>query len=159
MHTRERGLKLTGQLGKVMSESAQIAHSFVTTNSERYGVKTDWFMTHSLHLHVPEGATPKDGPSAGISMTSSLLSLALKKSVKKQFAMTGEITLTGDVLPVGGVREKLIAARRIGIKEVILPEGNRRDVTELPSHIVNGLKIHHATHYDDVFKVLFGAIR
>lgn len=155
VHGRDRGLKLTGQLGKVMIESAQIAHSFVTTNSERYGVKDEWFMNHSLHLHVPEGATPKDGPSAGISMTSALLSLALQKTIKKTFAMTGEITLTGEVLPVGGVREKLIAARRIGVKEVILPEGNRRDVSELPKHIVEGLKIHHAGHYDDVFKVLF----
>jgi ATP-dependent Lon protease len=155
VHGRDRGLKLTGQLGKVMTESAEIAHSFVTTNSELYAVNDDWFMTHSLHLHVPEGATPKDGPSAGISMTSALLSLALQKTVKKTFAMTGEITLTGEVLPVGGVREKLIAARRIGVKEIILPEGNKRDVSELPKHIVAGLKIHHAGHYDDVFKILF----
>lgn len=155
VHALKRDLKLTGQLGKVMIESAQIAHSFVTTNSERYGVKDDWFMNHGLHLHVPEGATPKDGPSAGISMTSALLSLALQKTIKKSFAMTGEITLTGEVLPVGGVREKLIAARRIGVKEIILPEGNKRDVSELPKHIVEGLNIHHAGHYDDVFKLLF----
>lgn len=157
VHSGERGLKLTGQLGKVMSESAQIAHSFVTTNSEKYGVADNWFMKSNLHLHVPEGATPKDGPSAGISIASALLSLALKKTVKKTFAMTGEITLTGEVLPVGGVREKLIAARRIGVKEVILPEGNRRDVSELPKHIVAGLKIHHAGHYDDVFNLLFNS--
>ncbi len=156
VHARDRGLKLTGQLGKVMNESAQIAHSFVTTNSEHYGVSEDWFMQHSLHLHVPEGATPKDGPSAGISITSAFLSLALNKPVRKTFAMTGEITLTGEVLPVGGVREKLIAARRIGVKEVILPEGCRRDVSELPKHILAGLKIHHASHYDDVFAILFG---
>lgn len=155
IHARDRGLKLTGQLGKVMTESAQIAHSFVTTNAKRYGVDPEWFMKNSLHLHVPEGATPKDGPSAGISMTSALLSLALKKSVQKSIAMTGEITLTGEVLPVGGIREKLIAARRIGIKEIILPEGNRRDVFELPKHIVAGLKIHHASQYDDVFDLLF----
>lgn len=159
VHSGDRGLKLTGQLGKVMNESAQIAHSFVTTNSERYGIATDWFMKHSLHLHVPEGATPKDGPSAGISITSALLSLALNKSVRKSFAMTGEITLTGEVLPVGGIREKLIAARRIGVKQVILPEGNRRDVGELPEHIVSGLRIHHAGHYDDVFDLLFPKAR
>lgn len=157
VHSRDRGLKLTGQLGKVMNESAQIAHSYVTTNSERFGVSKDWFMDNFLHLHVPEGATPKDGPSAGISMTSALFSLALNRPVKKSFAMTGEITLTGEVLPIGGVREKLIAARRIGIKEVILPEGNRRDISELPKHIVTGLKIHHASQYDDVFKLLFGS--
>jgi len=155
VHSGDRALKLTGQLGKVMTESAQIAHSFVTTNSDKYGIHDNWFMKNSLHLHVPEGATPKDGPSAGISMTSALISLALNKSVKKTFAMTGEITLTGEVLPVGGVREKLIAARRIGVKEIILPEGNVRDVSELPKHIVEGLKIHHAGHYDDVFNLLF----
>lgn len=155
VHSRDRGLQLTGQLGKVMNESAKIAHSFVTTQSVKYGIDEDWFLTNSLHLHVPEGATPKDGPSAGISMTSALLSLALNKSVKKSFAMTGEITLTGEVLPVGGIREKLIAARRLGIKDVILPEGNRRDVSELPKHIVADLKIHHASDYDQVFSVLF----
>ncbi|MFK7892469.1 MAG: endopeptidase La [Granulosicoccus sp.] len=155
VHSKDRGLLLTGQLGKVMNESAKIAHSFVTTNSERYGVEEDWFMRSSLHLHVPEGATPKDGPSAGISMTSALLSLALNKSVKKNIAMTGEITLTGEVLPVGGIREKLIAARRVGVKSVILPEGNRRDVSELPKHICSGLNIHHATNYDEVFGILF----
>jgi len=100
VHSRDRGLKLTGQLGKVMNESAQIAHSYVTTNASEFGVDPDWFMQNSLHLHVPEGATPKDGPSAGISMTSALLSLALNRSVKKTFAMTGEITLTGEA---GGV--------------------------------------------------------
>ena len=157
VHTRDRGLKLTGQLGKVMNESAQIAHSYVTTNAARYGVPKDWFMTHSLHLHVPEGATPKDGPSAGISMTSALLSLALKKAVRKRIAMTGEITLTGEVLPVGGIREKLIAARRIGVKEIILPEGNVRDVAELPKHILDGLTIHHAGSYDEVYDVVFGS--
>ncbi|MBX2879846.1 MAG: endopeptidase La [Granulosicoccus sp.] len=159
VHSRDRGLQLTGQLGKVMNESAQIAHSFVTTNSMKYGVAEDWFMSHSLHLHVPEGATPKDGPSAGISMTSALLSLALNKSVRKSFAMTGEITLTGEVLPVGGIREKLIAARRVGIKDVILPEGNRRDVKELPKHIVSNLNIHYASDYDDVFNILFPKVK
>lgn len=155
VHGKDRGLKLTGQLGKVMTESAQIAHSFVTTNSSRYGVTDDYFMKNSLHLHVPEGATPKDGPSAGISMTSALLSLAMNKPVPKDFAMTGEITLTGKVLPVGGIREKLIAARRVGIKSVILPDANQGDVKELPKHITKGFKIHFAASYDDVYKVLF----
>lgn len=157
VHSQDRGLKLTGQLGKVMNESAQIAHSFVTTNAEQFGIEPDWFMKNSLHLHVPEGATPKDGPSAGISMTSALISLALNRSVRKSFAMTGEITLTGEVLPVGGIREKLIAARRIGVKEVILPEGNTRDVSELPKHIIEGLTIDHASQYSDVFEILFPA--
>jgi len=155
VHGKDRGLKLTGQLGKVMTESAQIAHSYATTHGSRYGVGDNYFLQNNLHLHVPEGATPKDGPSAGISMTSALLSLALNKPVKKDFAMTGEITLTGKVLPVGGIREKLIAARRVGIKQVILPEANEGDVKELPKHIVKGLKIHFAGKYDDVYKILF----
>ena len=155
VHGRDRALKLTGQLGKVMNESAQIAHSYVTTNSARYGLDEDWFMKHALHLHVPEGATPKDGPSAGIAITSALLSLALGRPVVKTFAMTGEITLTGEVLPVGGVREKLIAARRVGVRDVILPEGCRRDIAELPKHIVEGLGIHYASRYDEVFALLF----
>jgi len=155
VHSKDRNIKLTGQLGKVMTESAQIAHSFVTTNGNRFGIEDDYFLKNSLHLHVPEGATPKDGPSAGISMTSALLSLALNQAVKKDFAMTGEITLTGKVLPVGGIREKLIAARRVGVKEVILPDANRGDVKELPRYITKGLKIHFAKSYDDVYKVLF----
>ncbi len=155
VHAKDRGLKLTGQLGKVMVESAQIAHSYVTTNAKRFGVDPDWFMTHSLHLHVPEGATPKDGPSAGIAMTSAMLSLALNRAVRQRVAMTGEITLTGEVLPVGGVREKLIAARRVGVKEVLLPEGNLRDVAELPKHIVEGLGIHHVSSFDEVYEHLF----
>ncbi len=155
VHTGDRGLKVTGQLGKVMIESAQIAHSYATRNAAKYGVKDDFFMKHSLHLHVPEGATPKDGPSAGIAITSALVSLALKKAIPKHFAMTGEITLTGEVLPVGGIREKLIAAQRVGVKQVILPKTNESDVKELPKHIPAGLKIHYASRYDDVFKLLF----
>jgi len=155
VHGKNHNLKLTGQLGNVMVESAQIAHSFVTTNSARYKCPTDYFIENSIHVHVPEGATPKDGPSAGISMTSALISLALNKPAKKGFAMTGEITLTGEVLAVGGIREKLVAAQRTGIKSVILPSANEGDVKELPKHITKGLKIHFAKQYDDVFKILF----
>lgn len=157
VHGKGRGIKLTGQLGKVMNESAQIAHSFATTNAEKFGVSESFFMENAIHLHVPEGATPKDGPSAGISMTSALISLGLGKAVRKDIAMTGEITLTGEVLAVGGIREKVIAARRVGIKELILPEANRRDYEELPKHIVKGIKVHFAKRYPDVFKVLFGS--
>lgn len=155
VHARDRGLKLTGQLGKVMNESAQIAHSYVTTNAEYYGVEDDWFMKHFVHLHVPEGATPKDGPSAGVTMTSALLSLALNQPIRETIAMTGEITLTGEVLPVGGIREKIIAARRLGLDEVLLPEANRSDAEELPEHITDGVEIYYAQNYDDVFAVLF----
>lgn len=156
VHGKQRGLNLTGQLGSVMNESAQIAHSFATTNSKKYKVDPEFFLEKTVHLHVPEGATPKDGPSAGISMTSALLSLALKKAPVKDIAMTGEITLTGKVLPVGGIREKVIAAKRTGIKHLILPDANKRDYEELPKHIVSGLKVNFARHYDDVYKVLFG---
>lgn len=155
VHSRDRGLKLTGQLGKVMNESAQIAHSYVTTNAEYYGVEDDWFLKNFIHLHVPEGATPKDGPSAGVTMTSALLSLALDQPIRETIAMTGEITLTGEVLPVGGIREKIIAARRLGLDEVLLPEANRQDAEELPEHITEGVDIYYAENYDDVYSVLF----
>ncbi|MBX2825506.1 MAG: endopeptidase La [Gammaproteobacteria bacterium] len=155
VHHKQRGLNLTGQLGSVMNESAQIAHSFVTGNSKKYAVDPDFFLERSVHLHVPEGATPKDGPSAGIAMTSALISLGLNRAPVKGIAMTGEITLTGKVLPVGGIREKVIAAKRTGIKILILPEANKRDYDELPRHIVTGMKVHYAQHYDDAYKVLF----
>ncbi len=155
VHDKGRAITLTGQLGKVMNESAQIAHSYATTNSKTFGVNTDFFLNNSIHLHVPEGATPKDGPSAGISMTSALLSLALDVAPRKNVAMTGELTLTGEVLAVGGIREKIIAAKRTSINEVILPEANRRDFDELPAHIRRGMKAHFASRYTDVFKVLF----
>ena len=156
VHDKQRGLNLTGHLGKVMNESAQIAHSFVTTNSEALGIDADYFKTRSVHMHVPEGATPKDGPSAGISMTSALVSMALRKAPLKNVAMTGEITLTGKVLPVGGIQEKVIAARRSGVKTLILPDANKRDYDELPKHITKGLTVHFAARYADVFTVLFG---
>ena len=155
VHQKGRAINLTGQLGKVMNESAQIAHSYATTNSNKFGVDTDYFLNHSIHLHVPEGATPKDGPSAGISMTSALLSLALNVAPKKNVAMTGELTLTGEVLAVGGIREKVIAAKRTSINEIILPEDNRRDFEELPAHIRRDMKVHFASRYPEVFEVLF----
>ena len=157
IHEKGRSITLTGQLGKVMNESAQIAHSFVTTNSKRLGIDDDFFTKHAVHVHVPEGATPKDGPSAGISMASALVSLATGAAPKKNIAMTGELTLTGEVLPVGGIREKVIAAKRVGITELILPEANQRDYEELPKHIAKGMKIHFAKRYDQVFDVLFKA--
>ncbi len=155
VHEKNRGLNLTGQLGKVMNESAQIAHSYATTNAEYYGVENDWFLNNFIHLHVPEGATPKDGPSAGVTMTSALLSLALDQPIRESIAMTGELTLTGEVLPVGGIREKIIAARRLGLDEVLLPEANRIDAEELPEHITEGIEIYYAENYDDVFAILF----
>lgn len=152
------GFKQTGQLGNVMQESAQIAYSFLLSNAKKYGVKKDFFQKHSIHLHVPEGATPKDGPSAGITMTSALLSLALGKKIKRSIAMTGELTLTGKVLPVGGIKEKVISGKRNNIHELILPEANKGDVDTLPDHIKDGLTIHFASRYDQVAKVIFSAL-
>lgn len=152
------GFKQTGQLGDVMRESAQIAYSFLLSNAKGYGVKEGFFQNHLIHLHVPEGATPKDGPSAGITMTSSLLSLALGKKIKRNLAMTGELTLTGKVLPVGGIKEKVISAKRNGIDELILPEANRGDVETLPDHIKEGLTIHFARTYNQVAKIVLAAL-
>jgi ATP-dependent Lon protease len=153
-HEFNRGFKLTGQLGEVMRESAEIAYGFVVSHAAAFGADPDFFKTAFIHLHVPAGATPKDGPSAGITMTSALLSLALDKPVRN-LAMTGELTLTGQVFPVGGIREKVIAARRAGIRELILPADNRSDYEEVPEHIRKGLKVHFACTYADVLPHLF----
>ena len=153
-HAFNRGFKLTGQLGDVMRESAEIAYGYVVSHAERFGVDPAFFEKAFIHLHVPAGATPKDGPSAGITMASSLLSLALGKRVRR-IAMTGELTLTGQVFPVGGIREKVIAARRAGIRELILPEENRGDYEEVPDHVKRGMKVHFAATFDDVAQLLF----
>jgi ATP-dependent Lon protease len=155
IHSYTRGLKLTGQLGDVMKESAEIAYSFILSNADKLGVKTDWFKQAFIHLHVPAGATPKDGPSAGITMATALLSLARGRRPVRKLAMTGEMTLTGDVLPVGGIREKVIAAKRTGIRELILPEANRGDFEDLPAHIQEDMTVHFASHYRDVVPLVF----
>ncbi|MCE5985943.1 endopeptidase La [Pseudomonas sp. 5FOS] len=155
IHTLNRGFKLTGKLGEVMKESAEIAYSYVSSNLKQFGGDPGFFNEAFIHLHVPEGATPKDGPSAGITMASALLSLARDQVPKKGVAMTGELTLTGQVLPIGGVREKVIAARRQKIFELILPEPNRGDYEELPDYLREGLTVHFAKRFADVAKVLF----
>ncbi|WP_404416546.1 endopeptidase La [Vreelandella aquamarina] len=156
VHSLDRGFKLTGKLGDVMQESANIAYSYTLGHLQAHGADADFFDSAFVHLHVPEGATPKDGPSAGVSMTTALLSLARHQSINRPLAMTGELTLTGQVLPVGGIREKVIAARRSDIFEVILPEANRRDYAELPDYITDGVTVHFAEHYQDVADVVFG---
>ncbi|MDA0824782.1 MAG: endopeptidase La, partial [Proteobacteria bacterium] len=148
--------KLTGQLGKVMRESAEIAYSFVASHLGDFGADAALFDSAYIHIHVPEGATPKDGPSAGITMASALLSLALGRKIPRPIAMTGELTLTGRVLPIGGVREKIIAAKRNGIKELILPASNQGDFDELPAYIKKGITAHFADTYQDVAAILFG---
>jgi len=155
IHTYGRGLKLTGQLGDVMRESAEIAYSYILANADRLGVRPDYFKDAFIHLHVPAGATPKDGPSAGVTMASAILSLARGRRPVRPLAMTGELTLTGEVLPVGGIQEKVIAARRTGLREVILPEANRGDFETLPEHVREGMTANFAAHFSDVERVVF----
>ncbi len=155
IHALNRGFQITGQLGDVMKESANIAYSFIMANLASYEASDGFFDQAAIHLHVPAGATPKDGPSAGITMASSLLSLAKAQPPRKGVAMTGELTLTGQVLPVGGIREKVIAARRMGIKELILPKDNEGDYEELKDYLKTGMTVHFAGHYRDVYRVLF----
>ncbi|KZN12966.1 endopeptidase La [Marinomonas sp. TW1] len=155
VHELTRGLKLTGKLGDVMKESADIAYSYVFSHTKSYQRAPEFFDKCLVHLHVPEGATPKDGPSAGISMATALLSLAKGEPVRRGLAMTGELTLTGQVLAVGGIREKIIAAKRSKINEVILPEPNRRDFDELPESVKDGMTVHFAERFTDVEKVVF----
>jgi ATP-dependent Lon protease len=155
VHTLNRGFKLTGQLGDVMKESAEIAYSYVVAHLKDYGCDLDFFDMSMVHLHVPAGATPKDGPSAGVTMATALVSLARKERIKRNLAMTGELTLTGQVLPVGGIREKVIAARRIRIMELILPHANRRDFEELPDYLREGINVHFARSFREVFDYVF----
>jgi ATP-dependent Lon protease len=146
---------LTGQLGDVMKESAEIAYSYVTGNSGLLGVDQSFFADAMIHLHVPAGATPKDGPSAGITMTTALISLARGRKIRRSLAMTGEISLTGQVLPVGGIREKVIAARRMKIRNLVLPEANRGDFEEVPDYISKGVKVNFVSHYEEVLELVF----
>lgn len=155
IHSRAAGFRLTGNLGDVMRESAQIAFSYISANLKAFGASETFFDEAQIHLHVPEGATPKDGPSAGVSMASALLSLAKRRKPKPSVAMTGELTLTGQVLAVGGIREKVVAARRVGVKVLILPEANRRDFEELPEYLRIGFSVHFASRYADVAAVLW----
>jgi ATP-dependent Lon protease len=148
-------MKLTGQAGQVMKESSEIAWSYMNSALSKYAPKLHFFKKAQVHLHIPEGATPKDGPSAGITMTTALLSLLMKIPVLDNLGMTGEITLTGKILPIGGVKEKLIAARRSGLKVLIFPKDNARDYDELPEYLKKGLTIHFVEHYDEVFKISF----
>ena len=147
---------LTGTLGNVMKESASVAMTYVKANLEKYPPKDkNFFKDRAIHLHFPEGATPKDGPSAGITITTAIVSVLTNRKVRQDIAMTGEITITGDVLAIGGVREKVIGAHRAGIKEVILPEDNRVDTDEIPDELKSTMKIHFAKTYDDVSKLVF----
>lgn len=149
------GFKITGQIGSVMNESSQIAFSFIMSNLKKFSLSPKKMEEQTLHIHIPAGATPKDGPSAGVTLITSILSLLLKKALPSKIAMTGEVTLTGMVLPVGGIKEKMIAAIRSGVKTVYLPKLNQKDFDEIPEYIRKGLTLVFVSHYDDIFEALF----
>lgn len=149
-------MKLTGQAGDVMKESSQIAWNYVHSSMKKFAPNCSFFELHEVHLHIPEGATPKDGPSAGITMACALFSLLMGKPILNDLGMTGELTLTGKVLPIGGVKEKVIAARRSKVKTLIFPKDNKRDVDELPDYIKKGFTFHFVDYFEEVFSVAFG---
>ena len=146
-------MTITGNLGKVMKESATIAMEYIKANADDFGINSEIFDKYNVHIHVPEGATPKDGPSAGVTMLTSLVSLFTQRKVKKSLAMTGEITLRGKVLPVGGIKEKILAAKRAKIKEILLCEDNRRDIEEIKQEYLKGLTFHYVSDMKDVIKL------
>jgi ATP-dependent Lon protease len=145
-----KDLTITGQLGEVMQESAKTARSFVWSHAGELGIDPNLFLNSGVHVHVPAGAIPKDGPSAGVTMTTALASIYSGKAARKDTAMTGEVTLTGLVLPIGGVKEKVLAARRAGLKRVILPRGNQKDLRDLPDEVRKEMEFIFADRVEDV---------
>ena len=151
------GLLLTGSLGEVMKESAQTAVSYLRSQAKKLGLELDDYGKHDLHIHVPAGATPKDGPSAGVTLVAALASLLAKRRVRSDTAMTGEISLRGRVLRVGGIKEKMLAAVRFGVKQVILPEGNRSDWQDVPAEVRAKLKVHFVRQISEVLELALEA--
>ena len=151
------GLQMTGQMGDVMQESGQAALTYIKSRAASLNIDMDVFERMDIHVHMPEGGIPKDGPSAGITMATAIVSALTGRPVFKHVGMTGEITLRGRVLPIGGVREKVLAAHRAGLKTVILPEKNMKDLTELPKTAKSELKIIPVNHMDDVLKIALSA--
>ena len=141
---------LTGQLGEVMKESAQAALTYARAHADEQGIPADYFDTHDIHIHVPAGAIPKDGPSAGITITCAIISVLTGRPVRRNVAMTGEVTLRGDVLPIGGVKEKVLAAHRAGLKTVILPADNEADIDDIPEAVRADIEIRLAARMDEV---------
>ncbi len=149
------GLTLTGQMGKVMRESAHLAMSYVRKIAvEKYQVPAAWFEKNHIHLHIPEGATPKDGPSAGISMATALLSLVTSRTIPDGLAMTGELSLTGQVLSIGGLKEKSLAAKRNRIVDIIIPKGNMRDLEEIPEIVSKGMTYHPVESFEEILPLI-----
>lgn len=148
-------LEATGNLGDVMKESMKAAYTVAKNILAKKDPKNDFLEQAHIHIHVPEGAVPKDGPSAGCTITSAMLSLAMHTPIRQNIAMTGEISLTGKILPVGGIKEKIIAAKRAGVNAVILPAENKKDVEDLPDFIKDNVEIHYAEKYEDVFQIIF----
>ena len=148
-------LILTGQLGDVMQESCKGALTYIRKNSKKYKINENFYKKNDIHIHVPEGAVPKDGPSAGITIASAILSALIKKPTRADIAMTGEITITGEVLPIGGLQEKIVAAQLRGIKEVIIPKKNKADFAELPKRTKSAIKVHYVSTLDEVLKLVF----
>jgi ATP-dependent Lon protease len=149
------GLTLTGQLGDVMKESAQAAVSYIRSRAERLGIDPNFAVRRDIHIHVPAGATPKDGPSAGITLTTALISALNGRSVRADYCMTGEITLQGRVLPVGGIKEKILAGVARGLKHVILPQQNKKDLEDVPKDLLRRIRVHHVHQYDEVLALVF----
>lgn len=150
---KEGKLVLTGNLGDVMKESAMLAMEFIKAHAGLLNIDSSVFNAWNVHIHVPEGAIPKDGPSAGITMATSIASAFTQRKIKANLAMTGEITLRGKVLPVGGIREKILAAKRAGIKEIILCSENRRDIEEIPAEYLKGLTFHYVDNITEVWNI------
>lgn len=148
-------LEVTGQLGDVMKESSQIAYTFAKRFLREKDSTNRFLFNSHIHLHVPEGATPKDGPSAGCTIVTALLSIAKDQPVRQNTAMTGELSLTGKILPVGGIKEKIRAAKRTGVTCVILPTENKKDFDDLPGFIKEGLEVHFVSHYSEIFDIVF----
>ena len=148
-----KGLTLTGQLGDVMKESATAALSFIRSHARQLKIDEDFFSKHDLHVHVPAGSIPKDGPSAGVTILTALVSLLTDQKIRKDLAMTGEITLRGQVLPVGGIKEKVLAAHRAGIKTIIMPKANEKDLIDIPEKVRNEIAFHFVEKMMEVIKI------
>ncbi len=148
----EGKFRVTGNLGKVMTESAEAAVSYIRSQNERFKLEPDFYKKKDIHIHIPEGATPKDGPSAGVTMATAIISALTGRKVRNDVAMTGEITIRGRVLPIGGLQEKVLAAKKVGIKTVILPKENKKDLDEIMDEIKDGMQFVLAETMEDVLQ-------